>query len=109
MRKRDLFNLPTGRDFEFTDGHFHYNMKKVICEDNSIMQVWQQKGFPQNRFVIFEETEFNKEEKFLEKKLIVHIWSSGFSAMSELSSFQLGRLKLINNNSLKNWLLKFNY
>ena len=55
MKKRELMRLPLNREFEFTDGIFDYVMKVVKCEDGSKMQIWQRKGWVNERFIMFEE------------------------------------------------------
>lgn len=106
MKRRELINMPLNREFEFTDGIYNYVMKKVKNDDDTIMQVWQRKGWINERFVIFESIEFDKEENRSYVKLNQIISIGGFSSHSEVSYWQLGKLKLLNDNSLKKWLMK---
>ena len=106
MKKRELMRLPLNREFEFTDGIFDYVMKVVKCEDGSKMQIWQRKGWVNERFIMFEEIEFDEENQYLNKYLKVHISVGGFSSSSEISYWQLDKLEMVNTNSFKNWLMK---
>ena len=110
MTRRELMNLPCNRTFELTDGIYSYVLRKYESVEDGITTIiyaFRIKGsltHSGQSFILTEETEVGEDRDY--KKLIQTISVGGFSAHSEINYWQLGKLNIVNENSIKEWFKK---